>query len=177
MAVDADGVDAGRAYEVLVALLPILLGGASSYFQVFIESPKEFRARVSLTRQRLQEGVNERLQVLLRGVVDLSTGTDIVLRGDGMHAPDLVGDLTEEQHRSFSLLHRISTTERLLKAGHFVLLLTTMGGVVVLLLALLVTSLRSLLVYAATVLVLAQVLTIVLANLYSRRLDDFEDFS
>lgn len=177
MAVDAKALEAGGAFQVVLTLLPVVLGGISSYFNLFVESPKEFRARVSLTRQKLLEGVNERLSALLRGVVDVSTGTNDVLRGDGMQAPDLVGDFTEEQFRSFSLLHRLLNTERFLQWGHKILLLTTMAGIIVFVVAMLAASWRWLLVYLTVALVVVQIATIASVYGYSRRLDDLEDLS
>lgn len=177
MAVDAKALEAGGAIQVVLTLLPVVLGGASSYFNLFVESPKDFRARVSLTRQKLHEGVNERLSALLRGVVDVSSGTSDVLRGDGVQAPDLVGDFTRAQLRSFLLLNRLLSTERLLQSGHKILLFTTMAGIVVFVIAMLAVSWRWLLVYLTVALVTVQIATVASVYGYSRRLDDLEDLS
>lgn len=175
MAGDATALESGGTLEIVLTLLPVIVGGTSSYFNLFVESRKDFRSRVSLTRQKLLESVNERLSALLNGVVRVSMGTSDVLRGDGIQAPDLVGDFTREQLKSFVLLHRLLDTERFLQRGHKVLLLTTMAGVVVFVLAIVAASWRPALVNVTVALVAIQLLTIAFVHGYSRRLDDLED--
>lgn len=173
MADDAKTFGTGGALEIVLTVVPIILGSVSSYFNLFVENRKEFRSRVSLTRQTLLERVNERLGVLLDYVRQMGTGD--VLRGDGVSNPDLVSGFTREQLRAFSLLHRVLNIERFFHAGHSMLLVTTIGAVMVFIGAILASSWRLCFVYAAVGLVVLQLVTIATVYRYSRRLDELED--
>lgn len=175
MAVDTKLLEAGGTLEIVLSLLPVIVGGTSSYFNIFVESRKDFRARVSLTREKLLESANERLSALMDGVVRVSMGTSDVLRGDGFQAPDLVGDFTRAQLKSFVLLHVLLDTERFLHWGHKSLLATTMAGVAVFVLAILATPWRPILLYMTVALLVIQLVTIGAVHGHSRRLDDLED--
>lgn len=169
------------AFNLLVSLVPITIGAASSIFNLYLEPRKEYRGRVSFRRQLLLESANERLLAMFKYVGQMGSADGI--RGDGNENPDLVSDFTKIQLRAFSHLHRLTRNEHWFQRGHQLLFITTALGVILLVLSffdlehwsIFDWEWRSVFVSAVATLVLIQIAAISTVYGCSRKLDELED--
>jgi hypothetical protein len=157
---------------VLLPLAPVLLGGTSAYFGIFIESQKEFRARTSLKRQNLTEQLATKLAILINH--SRSIMPDQVLRGDRREEPDLVGEYTEELLRIQRVFYRLELLMLWVRIAYVLLFVTTALGVVGFTSALLLENWRVYIVYATIIVILVQIITIGFVFFLSHRLEGYE---
>jgi hypothetical protein len=165
------GTDAWGA--ILAAVVPILLGGITTYFKLFISSKEDFRQRTRLKRSVLCERMATRLAVLCQHIRSL--GPDDCLRGDGREESDLVGEYTEENFRVFRVYRRLDILDGVVKYAHFALYITIVLGLGGALLAWLSPESRCWVIVAALALIGLQVLTVLLVQMACWKLDDYED--
>lgn len=157
----------------LAALLPVLLGGAATYFRVFIVSQKDFRSRIDLKRSFLLERVATLHSVLLNHARSIDRND--LLRGDGRNEPDLVGDYTAEVFRLFTVFHRLEVLKLIAKTAHYVLFCTIALGLAGLIAMLVSDKSHPYVFWGAVAVVVVQLLTILVVLLASGKLEQYED--
>jgi len=158
---------------VVVAVIPIALGGVTTYFKIFITPKDDFRNRTTLKRIGMREKVASRLTALLQHVRSLAS--DDVLRGDGREDADLVAEYIDETFRAFTIYSRLSILDSILKYAYTLLYVTIVGGLAGALLAWLVPPTRASVLWASIGIIAVQVITVLCVLLASLKLDEYED--
>ncbi|HUW83214.1 MAG TPA: hypothetical protein VMZ31_10500 [Phycisphaerae bacterium] len=98
-----------------------------------------------------------------------------MLRGDGKENPDLVGELTRETFRLFTVFHHLELLKRVVRLAYTGLLITVCIGIVGALLAWLQIQARTWVLMVGIVLVVVQIALIALLYWSSCRLETYED--
>jgi hypothetical protein len=142
---------------------------------MFVETQAEFRRRIGLRRNTLVEKVATKHAALLKHVRSITE--DDILRGDGREEPDLVGDLTSEIFRVFTVFHRLETLGLIVRIAYGVLFVTIALGLLGALGAAAFTSARSYAFVAGVALVIVQFLTVAVIMIASNKLEVYEDVS
>ncbi len=104
-----------------------------------------------------------------------SLGPDDCLRGDGRENADLVGDYTEDNFRVFTVYHRLSILESIVKYAYLILYCTVVLGLVGFFLAWLLPHARGWVLAVSIGLVGIQIVTVLVVLLVSWKLGDYED--
>ncbi|MCD4823060.1 MAG: hypothetical protein K8S55_00495 [Phycisphaerae bacterium] len=164
----------GGLMAIIAAVIPILLGGVTTYFKIFLISKQDFRNRAKLKQNSLREKMAIKLAMLLKHAHD-TRNLDDPLRGDGYENADLVGDYTEENLRVFTVYHRLAFLESIIRYAYFLLYLTIVFGLVGVFLAWLLPITRGWVLGVSIGLVIIQVATVFTVQLASWKLDDYED--
>ncbi len=159
--------------SLVASVVPIVLGSLATYFKPFIESQGDFRSRIKLCRKDLLEQLAAKHTALLQHVRQITP--DDLLRGDGRQVPDLVGDLTAETFRLFTIFHRLETVRLAVRSAYTVLLATVCLAIVGALLSWLWVDARSWLLIFGVALIVAQVGFVALLYWSSSRLETYED--
>lgn len=157
---------------MIASLIPILLGGVTTYYKIFLEPKKEFLSRISLKRNALIEKFAMRHVSLLNHTRKIEN--DSLLRGDGHSEPDLVGEYTEELFRLFSIFYRMESLRTIVKFAYGILLITVVLGIIGFVLSIL-DILRLVVLWYSISAVIVQVFTILGVYLASNNLEQYED--
>lgn len=166
----------GELSSNVIALIPILFGAISRYFGLFVDSPNEFRRRMSLVEQSLSESLSNALMDIVNRVRAIH-GTDELFRGDGRESPDVIAAYSQKQQRGLKLIGQLSRLRRRVRFGHNALLSTVIVGMAILVLNLVFSSYRNYLVFGAIGVFVMQVLTVIWVYRLGNRLEDYENFS
>jgi len=168
------GLQSDPMWPSLVAsVVPIVLGSLATYFKPFIESQADFRSRIRLSRKDLLERLAAKHAALLNHVRQITP--DDLLRGDGREEPDLVGDLTGETFRLFTIFHRLETLRLVVRSAYTVLLATVCLAIIGALVSWLWVDARSWSLIFGIGLIVAQVGFVGLLYWSSSRLETYED--
>ena len=159
-------------WPILFPLVPILIGAGTAYFNIFIDSQREFRERISLKRQILTEQLATKLATLLNHLRNITD--DQVLRGDGREEADLVGDYSQELIRSFRIFHRMDLILFWVRFSYMALFVTTAIGLLGFLFSIFIPELRLAISYGVVVVVVLQILTVSFIFLAAQRLETYE---
>lgn len=159
--------------SLVAALVPIVLGSLGAYFKPYIVPYPKFCSTIKLLRQKLLEQLAVKHAALLQHVREITP--DELLRGDGREQPDLVGDLTGDTFRLFTIFHRLETLRLVYRSVHTVLLATVCLAIFGALAACLWVATRAGIPYAMCVLVAVQVCFYVLLYWSSCKLETYED--
>jgi hypothetical protein len=158
---------------IIAAVVPIVLGGITTYFKIFLVSKQDFRYRTQLKRSGMRETMATRLAALFQHVRSL--GPDDPLRGDGRENADLVGDYTDENFRVFTVYHRLAFLENIIRYAYLLLYITIVLGLMGAFLAWLLPTTHRWVLSASIGAVVIQVATVLVVQLASWKLDDYED--
>lgn len=158
---------------LVASMVPIVVGSVATYLRPFVESQADFRSRIRLRRAALLEHLAGRHTALLQHVRRI-TEADL-LRGDGMQEPDLVGELTGETFRLFTVFHRLEMLKTLVRTAYTGLLVTVSLGIVGALIAWLWSDARAWVLSIAIVLACVQIAFIGFLYWSSCRLETYED--
>ncbi|MBE3037699.1 MAG: hypothetical protein IMZ62_02640 [Chloroflexi bacterium] len=158
---------------ILAAVVPILLGGVTTHFHLFIPAKGDFRRRTRLKRNVLCEKVATRLVALCQHLRCLPA--DDSLRGDGREEPDLVGEYCGESFRVFAVYRRLDILDSIIKYASVALYSSVVLGIAGALLAWLLPSARWWVLIVSVMLIGAQVLTVFVVQMACWKLDDYED--
>jgi len=158
---------------IIASVIPVVLGGVTTYFRIFITPKEDFRNRTKLKRCGLRERVAARLTALLQHVRALEQ--DDLLRGDGRESVDFVGEYTEETFRTFTIYHRLSVLDSIVRYSYYVLYGTIVLGLAGCICGLFVPVTRYWVVGVAIGAIIVQVMTILLVLMASCKLEDYED--
>ncbi len=162
-----------RTLPVLFALAPVVLGGAATYFNIFLTSKEDFRNRARLERSALMERLAGKLAALCQHVRALTA--DECLRGDGRETPDLVGDYAEENLRVFTVYHRLAVLETVVRYAYMSLYVSVVLGIGGLLLAALLPPAGRWVLSGAIGVVAVQVVIVFIVQLAAWKLQEYED--
>ena len=165
----------GGTTAIVAAVIPILLGGVTTYFKIFLVSKRDFRNRTQLKRSDLRERVATKLAVLLQHIRSL--GPDDPLRGDGCENVDLVSDYTEENFRVFTIYRCLNSLEGTINRSYFSLYITIVLGLLGVFLAWLLPITSRWVLVGSIILIVSQIVTVFVVQLAARRLDDYEDIT
>lgn len=164
---------------VVTALIPIVIGGVTTYFKIFLTSQEEFHRRIVFKRNDLREHLAIRLASLLQHVrsLSLTSPADAPLRGNGVEQPDLVDEYVRQDLQMITLYYRMCRLERIVRHSYLCLYSTMALGLAGVFCAWLVPQSSRYVVIASIGLVSVQVLTIFIVFVAGWKLDDFEDAS
>lgn len=160
--------------SVLASITPVLIGLGSTLFKPYIEPIDKFRDRVNLKRSSLIEKHASKNAALIKHAL-ATYDTDDPLRGDGIQAPDLVFEVTNETFRLFKVFYRIELLKKIYKVCHFIMLLATVLGVVGLLLVFLLEPFRHVILIVASILIILQIVAVIIMFFNSTKFDTYED--
>ena len=169
----------GSLAAIIVAAVPIVLGGVTTYFKIFLVPKQDFRYRIRLKRTELLENLAMKLVTLLQHVRSLClTGPqDAPLRGDGREQPDLVDEYSRENLRVFTVYHRLGTLEKVVSYSYLWLFITIAAGIAGVFCAGFVPVSRPWIPGASIGIVAAQVLIVLVVQLSAWKLDKYEDIA
>lgn len=159
--------------SLVASVVPIVLGSLATYFKPFVESQKDFRKRIRLRRDALLEQLAGRHAALLQHVRRITP--DDLLRGDGREEPDLVGDLTGETFRLFTIFHRLEALRLAVRVAYTGLLVTVTLGILGALVSWVWGEVRPWIFVGGIVLVVAQIALVGLLYWSSCKLETYED--
>jgi hypothetical protein len=123
-------VDPALWSGLIASTVPVVVGAATVHFRIFIEPQADFRNRINLRRKALIEQVASRHAALLQHVRSITE--DDLLRGDGREEPDLVGDLTSEVFRVFTVFQRLEVLRVVVRVAYLILFITIALGLLAL---------------------------------------------
>jgi hypothetical protein len=173
-------LDAGTPSDQLwpslaASLVPLVLGGLVTLLKPFIESPKEFKKGVDLQRKALQERHASKHAALLQHLRHIITAEIEPLRGDGREEPDLIGEMTSETFRLFTVFHRLDTLRLSVRAIYTGLLVSIFLAVLGALASIIWVDLRPWILMGGVALVVLQLGLIGTLYWASWKLDTYED--
>ncbi len=162
---------------IIAAIAPIVVGGVTTYFKIFLVPKQGFRNRMLLKRGELHEHLAMRLVALLQHLRSLClTGTsDAPLRGDGREQPDLVDEYLRESLRVFTICHKLGILEKVVKWSYLFLYATIVSGLAGVLFAWLAPASRTWVLWISIGLVAVQVITVFVVQAAAWKLDEYED--
>lgn len=157
----------------VAAVIPIILGGVTTWLKIFIDPQKDFRSRIDLKKKDLLERVALQHLALLNHC--LSIDDDTLLRGDGYNEPDLVGDYAGRVFKLFTIFHRLELLKLVVKVAYWLLFMLIGFGVVALLVNLVFDETRAIVFWYSVGAVLLELGVIGAVFAASQRLDQYED--
>lgn len=166
---------------VAASAVPLIVGGATERFHLFLEPLQSIRDRVKLQRKALIERLADKHSDLLRDVQsDLQVSGDfvrgLVVAPQGTDR-DKIGAFTSETFRLFAVFYRLETLGWVVRTGHLTLLFTTILGLVGLILSFLLPASRSVVLVTGFSIGGLQALVVVSVFLCARKLDDYEEIT
>ena len=167
-------IDLSNPSNVMAAVavvMPVLLGGVTTWLNIFIDPQREFRSRIDQKRAELIEGVAVQHAFLL----NQCRNYDNDLRGDGRNEPDLVGEYTGRLFKLFVIFHRLELLKLVVRCAYWALFALIALGVLGFLCNLLFDETRQVVLWYGVVAVLIELSVIGVVFATSQKLEQYED--
>lgn len=165
--------DPSATATVIVALIPFALGCVTTYFQLFVDPPKEFRERIKLKRKELLERVAMMHATLLNHSRRIDS--DEALRGDGREEPDLVGDYDRELFRLFSIFHRVEFIRLIVRVSYWIIYAAVAIALAAAIVASMFDAPRKYILWIAIVLILIELIIVAVVYFANEQLEGYEE--
>lgn len=159
----------------LASIAPVAFGFAAVHLRMFVESREEFRRRVALKKKEYAETLAIKHVAVLRHIVTVTAKPDEPFRGDGVNAPDLVGDLATNSIRLHALIRRLDQIKSGVDIAYSALWVSVVLGASAFFVALLSTPSRTCVLWCGIALVAVQAVIVRLLYTASSRLEVYED--
>ena len=156
-----------------IALVPVLVGGITTRFSLFLVSRKELRDRMRVRKKTLVETTGLKLATLLN--LSRKIDKDELLRGDGVVEPDLVLEYSVANAHLVDVMQRMTRLMRTVDFCYSVLFFTITGGILGVVLAGAMGTWVSLVFWYGLAALAVQIASILSVHLANRKLEVLED--
>lgn len=156
--------------HVLSGILPVALGGVLTHFNWWIVAEQDFRRRISLLKETINERQASALASLLTQTQSMRPISEI-RDGDA----DPVAAYVKSAHAGIATCHCLDKLRRMVKFSYTTLMLTIVLALVALLFSILVARSRAIVAALCFCLALIQVCIVLVLRALATRLEEAED--
>jgi hypothetical protein len=161
----------GKAY-VVSGLLPLALGGVLTHFNWWIVAEQDFRRRISLLKETINESQASCLASLLTQTQSMRPIAEI---RDGNGGADPVEAYVKATHAGFVVYRCLDSLRKFVRISYTTLMLTIVAALITLLIGFVFPSAKSLMAVICFCIVLIQVSIIIVLRKLATRLEENED--